>query len=157
MTATAIQPMPTEDVKQPITAATPIQQVTTEDVKLATLQVTVEDIKQGILALIRENNTEFKTFLEDRSSKIVDTPTPKKKKTKVKKQKESTITFVESPHIPYSEMPFWKANPHLKPLVLTEQNHRPGNGNFAEAFKKAQEAFSDLDVTDEEWLLQIQD
>lgn len=141
MTATAIQPMPTEDVKQPIITATPIPQVTTEDVKLA------------ILALIRENNAEFIAFLEDISSKKTNKPTPKKKKSKV----QTPITVVEGERIPYSEMPFWKANPHLKPMVLNEKNHHPAKGDFATAMKKAQEAFSDLDLTDEEWLLQIQD
>jgi hypothetical protein len=104
MTATAIPSMPIEDVKQPISTATPIQQVTTEDVKLA------------ILALIRENNAEFKAFLDNTSSKIADKLTPKKGKRKSSKSKEMSITFVESEHVPYTEMPYWKANPHLKPL-----------------------------------------
>lgn len=120
-------------------------------------KVTTEDVKQGILALIRENNAELKAFLGDVSAKIMDTPTPEKKKNKASKSKETTITVVEGARMPYSEMPFWKANPHLKPLILTGKNHRPAEGDFATAMRNAQEAFSDLDVTDEEWLLQIQD
>jgi hypothetical protein len=122
-------------------------------------QVTIEDVKQAILVLFKENSAELKSFLDDLSSKITDTPSPKKKKTKAKKPKESTFTVVEGPRIPYSEMPFWKANPHLhaQALAFREKNDRPAHSNVATAFKKAQEAFSDLDVTDEEWLLQIQD
>jgi hypothetical protein len=123
-------------------------------------QMTTEDVKQAILLLFKENSAELKAFLDDLSSKIVDTPTPKNKKTETEKPEESTFTVVvESPRIPYSEMPFWKANPHLQAeaLAFREKNIRYGKGDVASAFKKAQEAFSDLDVTDEEWLLQIQD
>lgn len=122
-----------------------------------TPQVTTEDVKQAILALLRENNVELKSVLEDLATKIKDSATPKQNKTKAVKSKDGGITIIEGSRMPYSEMPFWKANPHLKPLVLTKENHRPAKGDFATAMKNAQEAFSDLDVTDEEWLLQIQD
>ena len=64
---------------------------------------------------------------------------------------------MESERVPYSEMAYWKANPDLKPMVLNELNYRAAQGNFFEALKNAQEVFSDLDVTDEEWLEQIKD
>ena len=110
-------------------------------------EVTTEDVKQAIIALFKGNKAELKVFLDDFSSKIVDTPTPKKRKMKAKKQKESTITFVESPHIPYSEMPFWKANPHLKPIDLKAQ----GYGVTIDALKNLQIFFQKPgnEITDE--------
>lgn len=131
MTATAIQPMPTEDVKQPITAATPIQQVTTEEVKLA------------ILALIRENNAEFKAFLSSILPKKENKPVSKKEI----KNTSKPITIVQGERIPYSEMPFWKANPHLKPVDLKAQ----GYGVSVEAFKNLQALFQEPgnEITDE--------
>ncbi len=122
-------------------------------------QVTPEDVKQAILTLIRENNAELKAILREIPipAKIKDSAKRKKKKSKDSKSKDRSITIIEGSRIPYSEMPFWKANPHLKSLVLTKKNHRPAKGDFATAMKQAQEVFSDLDVTDEEWLMQILD
>lgn len=122
-------------------------------------QVTTEDVKQGILALIRENNAELKAFLGEVSAKITDTPTPQNGRIKAQKSKKATFTVVEGARVPYSEMPFWKENPHLQEQILAfrEKKHLPAEGDFATAMKKVQEVFSDLDVTDAEWLLQIKD
>ncbi len=117
-------------------------------------KVTTEDVKEAILTLIRENNAELKAFLGEVSSKIVDTP---KKKKHQKPKSDGSITIIESEHVPYSEMAYWKANPDLKPMVLNEQNHRIAQGDFSKALKNVQEAFSDFDVTDEEWFEQIKD
>lgn len=112
-------------------------------------QVTTEDVKQGILALIRENNAELKAFLSDVSAKIIDTPTPEKQKMKASKPKKTTFTVVEGARVPYSEMPFWKANPHLKPLDFKAQ----GYGVTMEAFENLQAFFQESgnEITDE-WL-----
>ena len=86
-------------------------------------QVTTEDVKQGILALIRENNAELKAFLGEVSAKITDTPTPHNGRIKAQKSKKATFTVVEGARVPYSEMPFWKENPHLKPIDFKAQGY----------------------------------
>ena len=115
--------------------------------------ITAEDIKQAILLLIKENNADLKQFLGELIPKATKSVRKKKKKT------VSKLAILPPPteRIPYSEMPFWKANPHLKPLVLTQKNHTPSKTEFLKAFQEAQAAFNDLDVTDEEWLEQIKD
>ncbi len=104
-----------------------------------TPQVTTEDVKQAILALLRENNVELKSVLEDLAIKIKDSATPKLKKTKAAKTKDGGITIVEGSRMPYSEMPFWKANPHLKPIDFKAQ----GYGMTQEAFKNLQDFFQE--------------
>ncbi len=110
-------------------------------------QVSNEDIKQAILALIRENNAEFKQFLSDalpNAKPIVSKKTPKKA---VEKQVVQEEQPVKKERIPYSEMPFWKANPQFKPRVPEGKGGLPEG--FLEAFRDTQDAFKD--VTDEEW------
>ncbi len=74
--------------------------------------VSTEEVKQAIIALIKENNAEFKQLLAELLPNLTS-PTPKK-------VEETAAPKIEFPpkkeRIPYSEMPFWKANPHLKPL-----------------------------------------
>ncbi len=110
-------------------------------------QVTTEDVKQGILALIRENNAELKAFLGEVSAKITDTPTPHNGRIKAQKPKKATFTVVEGARVPYSEMPFWKENPHLKPIDFKAQ----GYGVTVEAFKDLQAFFQEPgnEITDE--------
>jgi hypothetical protein len=88
--------------------------------------VSTEEIKQAIIALIKENNAEFKQLLAELLPNL-DLPTPKKAKNKT----ESKIEFPpKKERIPYSEMPFWKANPDLKPL---EGPSTPNQKAFLEA------------------------
>jgi hypothetical protein len=109
----------------------------------AVQSVSSEDIKQAILALIKENNAEFKQFLGD----VLPKSKPVAPKKPVKKQVVQEEPFVNKVHIPYSEMPFWKANPHLKPRVLEGEGGL--SKEFLDALKAAQESFAD--VSDEEW------
>jgi hypothetical protein len=109
----------------------------------AVQSVSSEDIKQAILALIKENNAEFKQFLGD----VLPKSKPVAPKKPVKKQVVQEEPFVNKVHIPYSEMPFWKANPHLKPRVLEGKGGL--SKEFLDALKAAQESFAD--VSDEEW------
>ncbi len=120
-------------------------------------QVTNEDVKDAILSLIRDNNAEFRTFLGDISTKIKKKPKPKKKKKEVVKAgntttivlegEGTTITIIQGERMPFSEMPFWKANPHLKPVSLKEQ----GYGVSIEALKDLQAFFQEPgnEITDE--------
>ena len=107
-------------------------------------EVSTEDIKEAIIALIKENNAEFQQLIDGLVSK------------KKKKQKQNTpITVVKKERVPYHEMPFWKANPDLKPLDASPYAIK--KEDFYAALKEAQEAFKDLDISDEEWLEQIKD
>lgn len=114
-------------------------------------KVSTEDVKQAILALMKENNAEFKQMLGEILPKLIIANTKKKKDN----SKNSPILPVQTERIPYSEMPFWKANPDLKPLKL-EDNSASKKDFFAQ-IKALQELFKELDITDEEWLEQIKD
>lgn len=106
-------------------------------------RIALEDVKLAILSLIRENNAEFKQFLLELMPNSLALP-PKK----TKKKTESKIEFPpKKERIPYSEMPFWKANPDLKPHII-EGKGGLSNG-FWNALDSVHEAFND--VTDEEW------
>lgn len=96
-------------------------------------QVSNEDIKQAILALIRENNAEFKQFLGDalpNAKPIVSKKTPKKA---VEKQVVQEEQPVKKERIPYTEMPFWKANPQFKPLNIEDSGAKPLSKEFFDA------------------------
>ena len=96
-------------------------------------QVSNEDIKQAILALIRENNAEFKQFLGDalpNAKPIVSKKTPKKA---VEKQVVQEEQPVKKERIPYTEMPFWKANPQFKPLNIEDSGAKPLSKEFFNA------------------------
>jgi hypothetical protein len=88
--------------------------------------VSFEDLKQVVLSLIKENNAEFKQLLADSLPKIA----PSKPKKAKEQQEALNGTPVKKERIPYSEMPFWKANPHLKPL---EGPPNPNQKAFLEA------------------------
>ena len=114
----------------------------------ATVQdVSTEALKEAIMLLIEEHKTEFKQLLNGSSSK-------KKAITKKKQDAPTPITVVQKERVPYHEMPFWKANPDLKPLDATP--YAMGK-DFFQALQNAQETFKDMDITDEEWLEQIKD
>ena len=113
--------------------------------------VSPEDVKQAIIALIKENNADFRQFIVDNLPNLA-LPAPKKTKKKqtlpnTSPQNGSDANTAKKERIPYSEMPFWKANPHLKPRIPE------GKGTDIEAFLKAiesaQESFKD--ISDEEW------
>lgn len=111
----------------------------------ATQAVSQEDIKQAILALIRENNAEFKQLLGNvlpKSKPVVTKKTPKK-------QAVQAELPVPKMRVPYSEMPFWKANPHLKPVNVGETDGKPLTKDFYDALLTMHEHFKD--VSDEEW------
>lgn len=104
-----------------------LQTVSTETSPSATSQrIALEDVKLAILSLIRENNAEFKQFLLELMPNSLALPP--------KKTKKKTVTQIEFPpkkeRIPYSEMPFWKANPHLKPIEVPPN---PNKNAFLEA------------------------
>lgn len=107
--------------------------------------VSQEEIKQAILALIRENNAEFKQLLGNvlpKSKPVVAKKTTKKQEV----QEESPVPKVR---VPYSEMPFWKANPDLKPLDIEKTSGKPLTKEFYDALSTVHDAFKD--VSDEEW------
>ncbi len=110
-------------------------------------QVSNEDIKQAILALIRENNAEFKQFLGEVLPKTQPNNAKKAPKKAVEKSAVQDEQAVKKERVPYSEMPFWKANPHLKPRVPE------GKGITMEAIKELQAFFKEPgnEITDE-WL-----
>jgi hypothetical protein len=99
---------------------------------------TTEDVKQAIVALVRENNTEFKQLLKEllspqpkASSKKKSLPNPKVK-------------------VPYSEMPFWKANSDLQPLDLSKNTLKK------ETFTELQTLFQDPECPPlDEWLASL--
>ena len=76
--------------------------------------VPTEAITQAIISLIKENNAEFQRLIAD--------ALPKSKPSVSKKDKKKQVVLnglpVKKERVPYSEMPFWKANPDLKPLTL---------------------------------------
>ena len=94
-------------------------------------QVSTETVKEAIITLIQENNTEFKQLIAGLSPKKKN---GNKKKTKV----ETPITVVKKERVPYHEMPFWKANPHLKPRVVKQ-----GDGMSMEAVRELQAFFKE--------------
>jgi hypothetical protein len=109
--------------------------------KMATTVIqkpTTEEVKQAIVALVRENNTEFKQLLKEllspqpkASSKKKALPNPKVK-------------------VPYSEMPFWKANSDLQPLDLSK------NALKKETFTELQTLFQDPECPPlDEWLASL--
>ena len=102
---------------------------------------TEQAIQQAVIALIKDNNAQFQQLLSDYL--------PKTKLSKSKKEPKEAASQngspVPKPRIPYSEMPFWKANPHLKPLVPE------GPGITLEAIKELQAFFQEPgnEITDE--------
>ena len=88
--------------------------------------VSTEEVKQAIIALIKENNAEFKQLLVELLPNLAS-PASKKTKSKAESKIESPA---QKERIPYSEMPFWKANPDLKPL---EAPSNPNQKAFLEA------------------------
>jgi hypothetical protein len=110
-------------------------------------------IKQAIVALIKNNKVEFQQLLADALLKSKPSSSKKEKK----KQDNQNELALKKERIPYSEMPFWKANPHLKPLV-PEPSKTVSEKEFFDVLKDVQEAFKD--VTDgewDEWLEQLKD
>ena len=89
-------------------------------------QVSTEVIKEAIIALIKENNAEFQQLIDGLVSK------------KKKKQKQNTpIAVIKKERLPYHKMPFWKANPDLKPHVVE------GPGITLEAIRELQAFFKE--------------
>ena len=106
-------------------------------------QVSTETVKEAIITLIQENNTEFKQLIAGLS--------PKKKKANKKKPKSETpITVVKKERVPYLEMPFWKANPDFKPHDPTPYSIKK------EDFYALQALFQEPDCPSiEEWLAEL--
>lgn len=103
-------------------------------------EVSTDTIKEAIITLIRENNTEFKQLIEGLSS-------PKKKANTKEIQQETPMEVVKKERVPYQEMYFWKANPDLKPLTLE------GQGTTLAAIQALQALFQEPDCPPvEEWL-----
>jgi hypothetical protein len=89
--------------------------------------VSSAELQEAIIALIRQNNTELKQLLAD---VLV---APKKQSKQLKKE----VTIPPLPRLPYSELPFWKANPHLKAASAE------GYGIKKEVFEEALAFFQD--------------
>ena len=75
--------------------------------------MSIDDIKQAILSLIQENNAEFKQFLDELMAN--------KNASVVEKESKPTVEIlpveaVQKEPLHWSEMPFWKAHPDLKPI-----------------------------------------
>ena len=108
-------------------------------------KVSTEDVKQAILTLMKENNAEFKQMLVEILPKLT-VSNPKKKKDTSKKLSDLPA---QTERVPYSEMPFWKANPHLKPLKL--EDNAASKEEFFAQIKALQELFQEPgnEITDE--------
>jgi hypothetical protein len=68
------------------------------------------DLQAAIVALIQQNNIELKQLMLEVLPTLI-TIKPKKQRKSIKNQRIAPLKS----RVPYSEMPFWKANPHLKP------------------------------------------
>ncbi len=68
------------------------------------------DLQAAIVALIQQNNIELKQLMLEVLPTLI-TIKPKKQRKSFKKQQVT----LSKPRVPYSEMPFWKENPYLKP------------------------------------------
>jgi hypothetical protein len=103
--------------------------------------VPTEAITQAILSLIKENNADFQRLIADALPKSAPSFSKKEKK----KQVVLNGLPVKKERVPYSEMPFWKANPHLKPRVPE------GAGITLEAIRELQAFFNEPgnEITDE--------
>ena len=88
--------------------------------------VSTEELKQALYALIEDKNSEFLQFITNKLEKK-SVIAPKKAK---KKSAPKIIFPPKKERIPYSEMPFWKANPHLKPIEVPPN---PNKNAFLEA------------------------
>ena len=96
------------------------------------------------MALIKDNNAQFQQLLGDYLPKTKSFK-PKKEPKEAASQNDSPVP---KPRIPYSEMPFWKANPHIKPLVPE------GPGITLEAIKELQAFFQDPECPPIEWWIE---
>ena len=106
-------------------------------------QISKEEIKEAIITLIKENNAEFKQLLSDLLPKTPETP-------KKKPKQNAPIEVVKKERVPYNEMPFWKANPHLKPLDATPYAIKK------EDFEALQTLFQQSDCPPiEEWIAEL--
>ncbi len=116
--------------------------VETETPSSTTLKnISTGEVKQVLLALIKENKAEFKQFLAELLT-YIDSPL-------VQKEKEpltSPETIKKEP-LPSDDMPIWQANPDLNPPVLGDEDGL--SKDFWDALHATQEAFKD--ITDEEW------
>ena len=110
----------------------------------ATVQdVSTEVLKEAIMLLIEEHKTEFKQLLNGSSAR-------KKAITKKKKDANMPTASVEKERVPYHEMPFWKANPDLKPLDATPYSIKK------EDFEALQALFQQQDCPPiEEWIAEL--
>ena len=75
--------------------------------------MSIDDIKQAILSLIQENNAEFKQFLDEL---MVDKNSPVVEKVTEPIVEIPPVEAVQKEPLHWSEMPFWKAHPELKPI-----------------------------------------
>jgi hypothetical protein len=117
----------------------------------AVQQISTEDLRQVLHALIEDKNSEFLQII---ARKLEKKPTIVSKKTKKKAALPLELP-VKKERIPYSELPFWKANPHLKP-----RDPKPYalKKDFFDAFKVAQESFKDVTEAEwDEWLKELKD
>lgn len=94
--------------------------------------VSPADLQAAVIALIQQNNVELKQLMSEALLNLVTVKPKKQQKSTQNRRVTSTKTRVA-----YSEMPFWKANPHLKPAV------KPGLGLKKEVFEAAQIFFQD--------------
>ena len=89
-------------------------------------QISKEDIKEAIMTLIKENNAEFRQLLSDLLPKTLE-------KTKKKVKHNAPFTVIKKERVPYREMPFWKANPDLKPRNPKDFGGEPLSKEFFDA------------------------
>ena len=140
MTSTATLAVETEPIIALETA--PAETVAAEAPTSTPLQsITLEVVKQAIVSLIQEKNPDFIQLITDILTEK-DLPVEQKEK-----ELKVPIEFVKKERIPYSEMPFWKANPDLKPRIIESKGGL--SKDFWAALNSAHEAFKD--VSDEEW------
>jgi hypothetical protein len=74
---------------------------------------TPEQLKAYLITLFVEDEA-FKTVVREQIQ-----PKSKHKNGKKAKSKENDYPELSTEKIPFSEMPFWKLNPHLKPIDAT--------------------------------------
>jgi hypothetical protein len=107
-------------------------------VQPTTVSISSADLQAAIVALIQQNNAELRQLIAEILPPLLQQP-KKTRKTALKMSKASVTPPL--PRKPYHELPFWKANPHLKPVKVT------GYGLKKEVFEQAQQFFQQPDYS----------
>jgi hypothetical protein len=95
---------------------------------------TTAQLKQGIIALFKENDAEVNQVLSEWMTQNINFSMPKKRKHKIYK---GDLQIIHSaPFVPFSDMPFWKDHPELQPHDPTPYAIKKEDFNALRAFFK---------------------